>query len=59
MMSRIATVFACLVACVSVAMQTPYARSRFPTHDTQASETADVSAKADGQRGKPAPTSRR
>ena len=52
MMSRIATVFACLVACVSLAMQTPYAQSLFPTPD-QGPETGDVLAKAGGQGGKP------
>ena len=52
-MSRVATVFACLVACVSLAMQTPSAQSLSPTHDTRATDDSAVLDRAGGQAGKP------
>ncbi len=53
MMSRIATLFASLVASVALAMQTPHAHSITATHDIHALEPAVVLAGAGGKAGKP------
>jgi uncharacterized membrane protein len=53
MISTIAKFFACLLAFVAVAMQTPSAGSISATEDTHALEPAVLFAKAGGQAGKP------